>query len=294
MKYYLLNQTRAFLSKQAKSFLAKVNPEFYIKNRFKSDLNYAPNFKNPKTHNERMAKRKFVYTKQMTILSDKIAVREYISKKIGKVYLVPLLFEMDSISESIYNQLPNSFVLKANHGSGFNLIVKDKSEYSFNELKKITDKWLKNKYHLRLMELHYKDIKPRLLVEELLIDKQGQIPKDYKFYCFKNKTYLGVYEDRFSDKKVAFFDEKWKNIEYPWKNFNKVVDDYSKVKKPENFDEMLEIVSKLSQPFDHVRLDLYSVNNKIYFSEFTFTAGGGLVKFVDYSKDVEWGKLWDN
>jgi len=282
---------KAFLLHLAKIILAKINPEFYVRNRFIANLNYTPNFKNPKTHNEQMAKRRFNYTEQMTTLSDKIAVREYVSKKIGDEYLVPLFFKIDSLSKDIYNQLPSSFVIKANHGSGFNLIVKNKSEYSFDELKRITDKWLNTKYHLIGMELHYKNIKPKLLVEQLLLDKQGQIPKDYKFCCFKNKIYLGVFIDRFLDTKVAFFDEKWKVVEYPF--LFKEVKDSSKIKKPENFNEMIDIAVKLSNPFDYVRVDLYSVNNKIYFGEYTFTPGSGIDKFKTYSKDLEWGKLWD-
>ena len=291
MKPSFLHQTKVFLSKKTKLFLSKTYPGFYVKNRFKVDLNYIPNFKDPKTHNERMAKRRFLYTDQMTMLSDKIAVRKYVSENLGNKYLVPILFEMDSLNENIYNQLPNSFVIKSNHGSGFNLIVRNKLDYSYIQLKNITDRWLKTKYHLLLMELHYKNIKPKILVEQLLLDDQGKIPKDYKFYCFKNKIYLGVYIDRFVDTKVAFFDENWEATEYPF--IHNEVDDYSEIKKPENFDKMIDVVSKLSQPFDYVRLDLYSVNNKIYFGEYTFTPGGGIDKFKSYAKDLEWGNLWN-
>ncbi|GGK28979.1 hypothetical protein GCM10007962_24040 [Yeosuana aromativorans] len=282
---------KSFLWYSAKVALATINPEIYVKNRFKANLGYTPNFKNPKTHNERMAKRRFDYTEKMTRFSDKIAVRKHVSDIIGEDYLVPLLFKMESLTKAIYDQLPNRFVIKANHGSGFNLIVKDKSEYSFETLKQITDKWLNTKYHLIGMELHYKNIKARLLVEELLLDQQGKVPKDYKFYCFKNKIYLGVFVDRFVDLKAAYFDEKWQNIEYPFSS--NMIADSSKIKKPKNFNEMIEVVKKLSQPFDFVRMDLYSVNNNIYFGEYTFTPSGGYFVFKDYAKDLEWGTYWE-
>lgn len=281
---------KSFLWHSAKVVLATISPEIYVKNRFQANLGYAPNFKNPKTHNELMAKRRFCYTDEMTRLSDKIEVRKHVADIIGEDYLVPMFFEMDSLTKNSYNQLPSSFVIKANHGSQFNLIVRDKSKYSYNELKKITDGWLTTKYYLLGMELHYKNIKPRLLVEQLLLDKQGQIPKDYKFYCFKNKIFLGVYIDRFKDTKVAFFDGKGEHSEYPF--IFKEVDDPSKIEKPENFDAMIEVVKKLSQPFDYVRMDMYSVNNTIYFGEYTFTPGGGISKFKNYAKDVEWGTYW--
>ncbi|MFD1613948.1 ATP-grasp fold amidoligase family protein [Gelatiniphilus marinus] len=284
MKYFLWQHTKALLS--------KTSPQLYVKNRFKANLGYSPNFKNPKTHNEHMAKRRFSYTEQMTLLSDKIAVRDYVAKKIGDKYLVPLLFEMDSLSKTIYNKLPNSFVIKANHGSGFNLLVKNKLDYSFEKLKQITNNWLETKYHLLGMELHYKNIKPRLLVEELLLDEEGKVPKDYKFHCFKNKMYVEVFVDRFTNKKVAFFDKQWQVCTYPWTS-DVVVDDPLKIKKPENFDEMIAVVSKLSQPFDFVRLDLYSVNNTTYFGEFTFTPGSGMDKFISYNMDLEWGAFWE-
>ncbi|WP_339916545.1 ATP-grasp fold amidoligase family protein [Yeosuana marina] len=282
---------KPFLSHIAKVVLAKFNPEYYVKISFKANLNYTPNFKNPKTHNERTAKRRFCYTDQMTRLSDKIEVRKHVSEIIGEDYLVPMFFEMDSLTKNSYNKLPSSFVIKANHGSGFNLIVKDKSKYSYDELKKITDKWLNTKYHLIGLELHYKNIKPRLLVEQLLIDEQGQIPKDFKFHCFKNKIYIEVLIDRFVNIKAAFFDENFKIIEFPF--IYKEVDDPTTIKKPENFNEMIDIVKKLSHSFDYVRIDLFSVNNKIYFGEYTFTPTSGIDKFKTYSKDVEWGTLWN-
>ncbi|WP_339916546.1 ATP-grasp fold amidoligase family protein [Yeosuana marina] len=285
---------KSFLRYIAKVILAKVNPEYYVKSSFKTNLNYTPNFKNPKTHNERMAKRRFCYTDKMTRLSDKIEVRKHVSEVIGEDYLVPMFFEMDSLTKNSYNKLPSSFVIKANHGSGFNLIVKDKSKYSYDELKKITDKWLNTKYHLIGLELHYKNIKPRLLVEQLLLDEEDKIPKDYKFYSFKNKIYLGLFTDRFTDNKVAFFNENWESIACPFvlsSNF-KEISNPTTIKKPDNFNEMIDVVKKLSQSFDYVRIDLYTLNNKIYFGEYTFTPGGGILKFKTYSEDVEWGTYW--
>lgn len=60
-----------------------------------------------------------------TILSDKYAVRDWVKRRIGDEYLIPILGVWNCFDEIDFSILPKQFVLKTNHGSGTNLIVRD-------------------------------------------------------------------------------------------------------------------------------------------------------------------------
>ena len=275
-------------------FLFKIfSPKMFVSSHFKTTLGYNLNLNNPKTHNEKVTCRKLNYTDEMTLLSDKVAVRKYVSEKIGSQYLVPLYAKMGTLTKDVFDELPNSFVIKANHGSKFNLIVRDKNKFEYNEVKKITEEWLKTKYYLNGMQLHYENIKPQLLVEKLLLENNN-IPKDYKLHCFNNngtkKIFIDVYIDRLTHLKSALFDEEWNNLDYPF--VADTIKNTKSITKPVNLKEMCDLARILSKPFEYIRLDFYLVNNKIYFGEFTFTPNGGTEIFHKNTTDLAWGNLW--
>lgn len=54
-------------------------------------------------------------------------------------------------------------------------------------------------------------------------------------------------------------------------------------KKPSKLNKMIEIVEKLSVEVKHVIVDLYLVNDNIYFGELTFYHDGGYAKFSSES-----------
>lgn len=49
--------------------------------------------------------------------------------------------------------------------------------------------------------------------------------------------------------------------------------------KPSNWNKMVDIARTLSDGLPFVRIDLYNISGKIYFSEFTLYPGGGYGKF---------------
>ena len=91
----------------------------------------------PKRYTEKIQWRKLydrnsIYPK----LTDKYAVREWVEKKIGSEYLIPLLGVWESFDEIDFDSLPNSFVLKTNNASGTNIIVQDKRKFDKKLAKK--------------------------------------------------------------------------------------------------------------------------------------------------------------
>lgn len=228
-----------------------------------------------------------------TELSDKYLVREWVKRKIGEEYLVPLFGVWDSFDEIDFDALPDAFVLKTNNGSGTNIIVSDKRQLNRKTAKGWIDLWMKYPYSIMGYEGHYDQMKPRVIAEELLKPEPGQEDiSDYKFLCFDGRPYYcWVDVDRRHGHKRNLYDIDWN--EQNWQ-FNTCFPRAGRnIPRPRNYDRMVEIVRKLCAGFAHVRVDLYNIDGKIYFGEMTFTTGNGLEKCEPDEMDYELGKLWD-
>lgn len=154
-------------------------PKTMIRLSFRRHMGHWPRLKAPQTFNEKIQWFK-LYVRDPVIpkCADKYLVRDYIAKKIGKQYLVPLLGVFDSADEIDLNKLPSQFVLKPNHASGEVIICHDKTQMDWDAEKRKMAQWLRKNYYYQTGEWGYKDIKPKIICEELL---PGDII-DYRFF----------------------------------------------------------------------------------------------------------------
>lgn len=263
----------------------------YLRWLYKKKIGRSLNLHDPKAYTEKIQWAKLHdCTPIKTKLSDKYLVREWVSERVGEEYLIPLLGVWDKYSDIDFESLPNSFVLKTNHGSGTVFVVKDKSEFDEKKCKTLFNDWMHTDYsYVFGLELQYTNIKRKILAEEYL-DAKGKELQDYKFLCFDGKPYFcWVDLDRFSNHKRNIYDLDW--VLQPWNQYtygNSAIE----IPKPKNFDKMVEIASVLCQGFSHVRVDLYNIEGKIYFGEMTFTNGSGYECIVPDKYDFELGKQW--
>jgi hypothetical protein len=177
-----------------------------------------------------------------------------------------------------FDSLPDRFVLKATHGSAWNIIVANKAHFDTAAAKQAFDYWLGLNYAYYGLELPYRDIEPQILAEEYLEDEYGRLV-DYKFYCFEGKVhYIQCISDRYKEGGLncAMYDLSWNPAGWTPKALHKQC---NIEKKPDNLDEMIRLSGILCRNFHYVRVDLYSVKSKIYFGELTFMPMSGLVKF---------------
>lgn len=214
-------------------------------------------------------------------LVDKLAVREHIGEVLGEEYCFPLLGKWKSFDEIDFNLLPNSFVLKCNHDSGSTKVIKDKNsltEKDFKALKKFFKWRLKRNYFRVGREYPYKGLPRYIIAEKLMVDESApeKSIEDYKFFCFNGEPkIMFVATDRSTDCRFDFFDMEFNHLDIV--NIHPQSD--KKIEKPEKFEEMIEIAKKLSKGIKQVRIDLYELNGKIYFGEYTFFHGGGFSLF---------------
>ena len=247
------------------------------------------NLKKPKYFGEKIQWMKiYGNLEQYGNIVDKYKVREFIKDKIGEEYLIPLIGVYDSEDEIDFNNLPNKFVLKVNHGSGYNIICSDKSKLDVNDTKKKLKKWLKEDYAEIKKEYQYKNVKRKIVCESFINDKNGEL-LDYKFFCFNGKVeFIKVDIDRYDGHKVNIYDKKWNLLpmeEYGMPNSNKIIE------KPNKLQKMIEIAEVLSKEFNFARIDLYYVDGTIYFGEVTLTPAGGVNPFKPLDMDLKYANM---
>ena len=259
----------------------------YLKLLYKIKTGRKLHLKKPETYSEKINWLK-VYDRNplYTKLVDKYEVREYVEEKIGKQYLIPLLGVWDTFEEIDFATLPEQFVLKCTHDFGSVVIVEDKSSMDLEAARKMINDELKYNFYYRGREWAYKNVKPRIIAEKFMSDGKTRLT-DYKFFCFGGKVkFMFIATGRGSDLRFDFFSREFQHLDVT----NGVPNADVVPEKPKLYDEMIEIAEKLASGINNVRVDLYEIENKIYFSELTFYHNGGMVAFDPYEADVQLGK----
>ena len=286
-KTSLLHQLRYHISRS----IARLLPdELYLSIKFRIQMGYWMDWNNPQTFSEKLQWLK-VYDRhpEYTKMVDKVTAKEYVAGIIGKEYIIPTLAVYNSAEEIDFNVLPNQFVLKCTHDSGGIVVCKDKSKLDINEVREKLRKGLKRTYIVQNREYPYKNVPRRVIAEQYMEDESGEL-RDYKFFCFDGvPKYLFVATDRGrkdTETKFDFFDMDWNHLPFTNGHPNNPITP----EKPENFELMKELASKLSKGMPHVRVDLYNIGGKVYFGELTFFHWGGTVPFVPNEWDYKFGE----
>jgi hypothetical protein len=265
----------------------KLNYKWYTKVQFKKIHGYKLDLKNPKTFSEKIQWMKFNGNLQACgKFVDKHEARSYVKEKVGSKYLTPQIGCFNSSEDIDFDKLPNKFVIKATHAAGWNLIVEDKTKLNIPEAKKQIDSWVNNSFYEQTGEENYKNIKGRVVIEEFIEEPSGDL-MDYRFFCY-NGVPRFIHLDSYADvnKRRNIYDLDWNKLDCTcgYENILKGVE------RPRKLNEMIEVAKKLSEGFPFVRVDLYYVENNIYFGELTFTPQNGYGKFTPTEYDYLFGE----
>ncbi len=155
----------------------------------------------PHSFNEKVCyKRLYDRRPLLTMVADKVGVRDYVAAKIGAQQLTTVCQICASPEEITYDRLPREFVIKASRGTAMTYIARDPAQAKVARdaaaMARFSS-WLTQNLYSEQREWCYRDIPPRLIVEELLLE-DGAIPTDWKFYVFGGKAaYVHVHFGRY-------------------------------------------------------------------------------------------------
>ncbi|EQA1590684.1 ATP-grasp fold amidoligase family protein [Enterobacter hormaechei] len=273
-----------------------VPDEYYRRKKFREIFNKELNLSLPSTLNEKINYR-MVYNRDffLTIVADKIAVRDYVEMMVGDKYLTPLLAVFDRIKPRDFEALPDSFVIKCNHDSGSSIICHNKKEIDKKKLVGHFNRRLRMNPYYTNREWQYKNTKPQILVEKKLNVFEGKdqdvTPEMFRVHCFHKKPmYIEADFTCVNGREyVNIYDSEWVLQPFTLGYGNTPYD----IERPRSLDDILDVSAELATDFDYCRVDLMVENESVYFSEITLTPESGQLKFSPAEWDLRLGCLWD-
>lgn len=268
------------------------NDATFLKMKWKiSDMQYPLNLENPRSFNEKLQWLKLydrnpIYTNMV----DKVEAKKLVASIIGEEYIIPTIAVYNGVDEIDWDALPERFVMKCTHDSGGIVICKNKSELDRHQAVQTMIKGLNRRYFWQNREWPYKNVRPRIIVEEFMEDKKTGELRDYKFFCFdgivKALFVASERQKKGEETKFDFFDHEYNHLPIINGHPNALL----VPEKPSRFEDMKELASKLSKGFPHLRVDFYEMDDKIYFGELTFSHWSGIVPFEPVEWDYKFGE----
>lgn len=248
-----------------------------------------PNLLRPRMFNEHLQRAKLARRHaRYVVWADKIAVRDHVARTIGPEYLVPLLWTGTDLRAAPRAALPDAFVIKTNHGSGTNIIVRDKAAFDWDGAAALLARWLKGDHARGTAEWQYRWIEPRILIEPFLAGPDGEPPADWKFFCFHGRVdCVQVDLDRFRGHRRNFYDRDFRPLDLRFK--------YPRhdgpVARPAGFARMVQLAERLSAGEPFLRVDFYDCGGEIRFGELTLHPESGLAAFEPIAEEFRMGAL---
>jgi len=242
------------------------------------------NLQRPFDFNQKVQWIKLYYHNPMYVTcADKYAVREYVKEKIGSQYLNECIGLYDKVEDIKLSDLPERFVLKATHGSGWNLICTDKTKVDWVKACRKMQGWLNRDFSMIGREWQYHHIEPRIICEAFMSESDGSPLRDFKLFTFNGQAkYIAVQFTRQGEERINFYDAEW-NFQ-PEKQTCPGNDPSFVIARPACLDEMKSLAKTLASEFPLCRVDFYVLGERrVVFGELTFTPGKGCNDFSPQS-----------
>lgn len=285
----------SLLMKSLRAFLKHIPDKVFLQLYYWKNMGRFMSFRHPTTFNEKIQylkvnDRKPLYNR----IADKYDVRDYVKEIWGEEYLIPIYAIWESIDDIDFDILPNEFVMKCTHDSGSVVVCRDKSSLDKEKaLNKIRTSFSRNAYDYA-REWQYKNIKPRIIVEKLLVEdddigkeKQTGII-DYKFFVFNGEPrfyYVSRGLEDHATAYISFYDLHGKKMPFSRSDYKEFDIDHA----PIHLDKMIELAKKAGDAIgsDFIRVDFYEIGGKVYFSEFTLHPCSGIMPIIPQ----QWDKI---
>lgn len=273
--HLLINNKSMFVAQIIRRLCFLFSDETYLKLLYKYQMGHKLDLTNPKYFTEKIQWLK-LYDRNdyYTRIVDKFEVKSIVSSIIGEDKIIPTIGVWNNVDEIDWKTMPNKFVLKTTFGGGSDgvFICKDKNTLDIKQITRGIKRAMKTNPYLRLREWPYKNVPKRIIAETYIEELSGDL-RDYKFYCFGGEPkVLLIASNRYTTHNFDYFDMDFNRLNITsamGKNNPNITT------APATFEEMKYIAKELSKGYPHIRIDLYSCNNNIYFGEMTLYDSSG-------------------
>ena len=247
----------------------------------------------PVRFTEKMQWRKlFDLNPAYSILCDKLAVRDFVRERVGQEVMIPLLWLGDDPNAIPFDTLEPPYILKSTHACGHTIIVEDKALLDETTIRETARSWLAWNHGKAFDEPGYVHVPQALLIEKLLLNKDGSAPLEHKVLVFNGTARL-IHSVKVAAENRARLASHhtvdW--IELPWETSPLPPLGHA-LDPPRRLKEFIEIAERLGADFDHVRVDMYECDDKIYAGEMTVYSHSGLHTIAPDAIDSILGAYW--
>ena len=303
--WHLITQPTRIIAK----IIMRINPricpdKWYLSLQWEQIHDEVLDLSNPQTLSEKIVWLKLYDRNPLyTILVDKYKAKYWLSKEFGDEHIIPTIKQYDNADDINWKELPNAFVIKCNHDSGSVFICRDKSKgvlydkhmnsLSMNDVQKQLQIALTRNYYYPCREWPYKNVKPCVIVEKLMLQSNGVLPNDYKLFFINGDfqfVYLSYARESIDDR--CTYDENWVRLPFVYveKATYKEGINTADAERPQSFQDMIDYGQKIAKYFKFVRIDFYDVDGKMYFGEITPFHSAGCARFFPEKYDLYYGQ----
>lgn len=262
-----------------------------VRREFRVHHKCPPRLLRPRKFTEKMQWRKlFDLNPLFAVLSDKLAVRDYIAARVGPDVLVPMLWSGDDPQAIPFDTLEPPYVIKGTHAAGQGIYVERREDIHVEGYRAAIAGWLAHCHGTALCEPGYVPVPHRIIVERFLAAPDGTRPHEYSLFVFDGRVrfvQMRVLENN-TLRLGAFFDRDWRKLD--WYFHTRPV--AGEIPRPARFDEMVAISERLGVGIDHVRVDLYDCHDRVRVGELTLYSWSGHHPTNPRSADYALGAAW--
>jgi hypothetical protein len=251
----------------------------------------SPRLLRPRRFTEKMQWRKlFDLNPVYGVLSDKLAVRDFIAERVGGNVLIPLLWVGDDPDAVPFDALDPPYVLKSTHASEQILIVRQRADVNANTAIPTLRAWVAENYATLVDEPGYMPVPRRLIVERMVLGTDGNPPMERKLYLFDGRVRFvqTVIRDEAGLHHGAFHDRDWRPLDW----YLKTPNNPELSPRPKRYEDIVALAECLGKGFDHLRVDFYDVHDSIWVGELTVYSWSGLTPFTPDEADTLVGSFW--
>ena len=215
-------------------------------------------------------------------VTDKDLMKAYVTEILGEGHVVPTIAILTTAEQVHSFTYPTRCCIKPTHSCGQFINRKAGEPLDLTQIAS----WLKINYHATSGEVNYRDLTPKIIVEELVFDNDN--PIDIKIHCIAGKArWIEAVGDRRGNLLGRCFDHEWN--EQPFIDFYLKPGDI--FERPRNLAAMVAGAERLARDFFGVRVDCYTDGESYVVGEITTCPSGAMATFTPPEAEVLVSKL---